>query len=47
MREASALLLVTISAWEGLVDHAAIQTRTAVYASQTVLIHAAVQIALA
>jgi NADPH2:quinone reductase len=55
MREASALPLVTITAWEGLVDRAAIQTRTAVHASQTVLIHAgaggvgyaAVQIALA
>jgi NADPH2:quinone reductase len=57
MREAFALPLVTITAWEGLVDRAAIQTRTAVAvpASQTVLIHAgaggvgyaAVQIALA
>jgi NADPH:quinone reductase-like Zn-dependent oxidoreductase len=49
MREAAALPLVTITAWEGLVDHAK------VHAGQTVLIHAgaggvgyaAVQIALA
>jgi NADPH2:quinone reductase len=55
MREASALPLVTITAWEGLVDRAAIQIRAAVHASETVLIHAgaggvgyaAVQIALA
>jgi NADPH2:quinone reductase len=50
MREAAALPLVTITAWEGLVDRARIQARATVDSAQTVLIHvgyAAVQIALA
>lgn len=40
MREAAALPLITITAWEGIVDRADLPRRVKAHGSQTVLIHA-------